>query len=199
MLASIGVAGAVYYLAPSTDTRMRLSLGSAYAAVALLTITLMIGPLNALRGARRPVSIDSRRDVGIWAAIWSLAHTAIGLQVHLRGRMSEYFFYPGTKPLFARMRYDMFGLANDAGLIAAVIVAVLAVISNDWSLRRLGATRWKRVQQLNYVLFAVVIFHAVLYQVVEKRSAPFAFTIGFLTATVVVLQIARAICKSSEE
>jgi len=66
-------------LIPSNDWLFRLSLSSAYVAIALLTVTLAIGPINALRGARRPVSIDSRRDVGIWACIWGLFHTVIGL------------------------------------------------------------------------------------------------------------------------
>jgi sulfoxide reductase heme-binding subunit YedZ len=198
MIVGVAVAGAVYYLTPSNDMRMRLSFGSAYVAIAFLTITLAIGPLNAVRGARRPVSIDSRRDVGIWAAIWAVIHTVVGLQVHMRGRMAEYFFHPGDKPLLARVRYDMFGLANDAGLVATVVIAILAAISNDWSLRRLGGPRWKRVQQLNYLLFAVVIIHAILYQIIENRSPPFAFTIGFLTATVIVLQAARAVCKAGE-
>jgi sulfoxide reductase heme-binding subunit YedZ len=73
---------------------------------------------------------------------------------------------------------------------------VLAMVSNDCSVRWLGARRWKRVQQLNYVLFAVVVIHAILYQITEKRSPPFAFTIGFLAATATVLQIARAICNA---
>ena len=158
-----------------------------------MAITLVIGPINVLRGAKRPVSIDSRRDVGIWACIWSLLHTVIGLQVHLRGRMSEYFFQPGDKPLLVRIRHDMFGLANYSGLFAAIIVVVLAAISNDWSLCRLGTGRWKRIQQLNYVLFAIVIVHAILYQIIEKRRPPFAFAIGFLAATAIVLQLARAI------
>jgi sulfoxide reductase heme-binding subunit YedZ len=196
MLASIGMCALAYWLAPTTDSLARWSLSSAYVAVALLVITLVIGPINALRGAKRPVSIDPRRDVGIWACVWSIFHTVIGLQVHLRGRMSEYFFHPGEKPLIARMRYDLFGLANYSGLLAAIIVVVLTVISNDFSLRRLGARRWKRVQQLNYVLFAIVIIHAVLYQIIEKRSPPFAFTIGFLAATVIMLQIARAVCNT---
>ena len=38
------------------------------------------------------------------------------------------------------------------------------------------------MQQLNYVLFAIVIVHAILYQIIEKRSPPFAFAIGFLAA-----------------
>ena len=111
----------------------------------------------------------------------------------MRGRMSEYFFQPGDKPLLARVRHDMFGLANYSGLLAGVIVVLLAAISNDCSLRRLGAGRWKRIQQLNYVLFAITIAHAILYQIIEKRSPPFVFTIGFFAATVVALQLARAV------
>jgi DMSO/TMAO reductase YedYZ heme-binding membrane subunit len=115
--------------------------------------------------------------------------------------MSEYFFQPGNEPLLARARHDMFGLANYTGLLAALLVAVLAAISNDWSLRRLGARRWKRVQQLNYLLFAVVIAHAILYQIIEKRSPPFAFAIGFLAATAIGLQSAgvtarQGLCKA---
>lgn len=193
MLGSVIVFAIVYWLTPSKDSLVRWSFGSAYAAISLLTLTLAIGPINILRGARQPVSSDFRRDTGIWACIWSLVHTIIGLQVHLRGRMSEYFFHPGDKPLLARVRYDMFGLANYAGLVAAVLVLVLAAISNDWSLSRLGARRWKRVQQLNYVLFTIVIIHAILYQIIEKRSPPFSFAIGFLAATAIVLQWARAI------
>jgi len=56
----------------------------------------------------------------------------------------------------------------------------------------MGAARWKRVQRFNYLLFAVVIVHAILYQTVEKRSLPFAVTIGLMASAAVILQIARA-------
>src|SRR4051812_15802724 len=139
MLASAGTCALVYWCAPSKDLLTHWSFGTAYTAIALLTLTLAIGPINVLRGSRQPVSSDFRRDVGLWACYWSLSHTIVGLQVHLRGRMSEYFFYPGDKWLPSRVRLDMFGLANEAGLIAGIIVLMLAAISNDWSLRRLGA------------------------------------------------------------
>jgi len=172
-------------------------MSSAYVAITLLVITLAIGPINALRGTHRPVSIDSRRDVGISACIWSLFHTAIGLQVHLRGRMTEYFLYPGSSSPLARIRLDMFGLANYLGLLAALLVVLLAAISNDWSLGTLGAKRWKRIQQLNYVLFVIAITHAILYQLIEKRVPPFVLVVGFLAGMAVTLQIARALFQSA--
>jgi sulfoxide reductase heme-binding subunit YedZ len=199
MLTSAALCVVVYWLAPTKDSPARVSLSSAYVAIALLTVTLSIGPINVLRGVLRPVSIDSRRDVGIWCGIWSIVHTFVGLQVHLRGRMSEYFFQSGDKPLLTRVRLDMFGLTNYFGLVAALVVLMLAAISNDWSLRALGAQRWKHVQHLNYVLFTLVIIHAILYQIIEKRSSPFAFAIGFLAAIVITLQVARAACSTENQ
>jgi len=172
-------------------------MSSAYVAFTLIVLTLAIGPINALRGVRLPVSNDFRRDTGIWACTWSIFHTVVGLQVHLRGRMIEYFLYPTSASLLARIRFDMFGLANYFGLLAAVLAVVLAAISNDWSLRMLGATRWKRLQQLNYILFTIAIVHAVLYQIVEKRIPPFALAFGFLAGTALTLQIARALFRSA--
>jgi sulfoxide reductase heme-binding subunit YedZ len=179
MLGSAGVCAVLYWLAPAKDSLTHWSFGTAYAAISLLTLTLAIGPINILRGTRQPVSSDFRRDTGIWACLWSLFHTIVGLQVHLRGRMSEYFFQPGDQPLLARLRNDMFGLANYTGLLSAIFVLMLASISNDWSLRRLGARRWKRIQQLNYILFVVVIAHAILYQIIEKRSPPLPLRLAF--------------------
>jgi sulfoxide reductase heme-binding subunit YedZ len=198
MLASAGICALLYWLAPSKDALTHWSFGTAYAGIWLLTLTLLIGPMNCLRGSRQPVSSDFRRDTGIWACIWGLFHTIIGLQVHLRGRMSEYFLQPADKPLLARVRHDMFGLANYTGLVAAIFVLVLAAISNDWSLRHFGAQRWKRVQQLNYVLFAIVIAHAIFFQIIEKRTPPFAFALGFLAATAFGLQLARAISRAGQ-
>jgi sulfoxide reductase heme-binding subunit YedZ len=189
----MAVAGVVYQVAPSIDFVARCSFSSAYPAITLLTGTLMVAPINALRANRQPVSSDFRRDLGIWAAIWSVAHTLLGLQVHLRGRMLEYFLQADNKPLLSRIRSDIFGAANYSGLLATLLVVTLAAISNDWSLRRMGPARWKRVQRLNYLLFAVVIIHAILYQVVEKRSLPFAVTIGLLASAAIILQIARAL------
>lgn len=197
VLASIVAFAGVYYVAPSKDGLARISLSSAYVAFALIVLTLAIGPINALRGVRLPVSNDFRRDTGIWACTWSIFHTVVGLQVHLRGRMVEYFLYPSGASLVARIRIDMFGMANYFGLLAAVLAVVLAAISNDWSLRMLGAPRWKRLQQLNYILFTIAVVHAVLYQIVEKRIPPFALAIGFLAGTALTLQTARALFRSA--
>jgi sulfoxide reductase heme-binding subunit YedZ len=198
-IASIAACAILQHAIAPSDTAHRLSLASAYLAVALIALTLIIGPVNALRGVRQPVSSDFRRDVGIWAFVWSVFHTVLGLNVHLRGRMLEYFFYAGSGTLLARVRRDLFGAANYAGLLAAVLVVFLAILSNDASFRLLGAERWKRLQKANCVLFAITILHAVLYLFIEKRSPWGNYAIGFLTSIVLTSQLARAILRKSEK
>jgi sulfoxide reductase heme-binding subunit YedZ len=175
---------------PSPEVIHRWSIATAYAGLALLGATLVTGPLNLLRNRRNPVSTDLRRDLGIFGAIISLAHVVLGLQVHLKGRMLQYFFYPPNQRHFLfGIRLDLFGFANDTGLIAALAVAFLFALSNDLSLRRLGGRRWKSLQRWNYGLFALVVIHGIAYQLIEERKVPYLIVFGLLVTAVVVIQI----------
>src|SRR5262249_7241751 len=60
----------------------------------------------------------------------------------------------------------------------------------DWSLRRLGAPRWKGFQGWNYALFGLVLAHGVLYQILEKRNAGWVIGLAALGVLVVGLQLA---------
>lgn len=195
-LASSGIGFLLYAIVSSPDPRFRWSMSSAYTGLALLVLTLAIGPVNTLRGRRTPISSDFRRDVGIWSGLWSVLHTVIGLQMHLRGMMSQYFLYPGQTHWFNRIRTDLFGAANYTGLLAVALVILLTLLSNDLSLRRLGASRWKRFQQLNYLCFAAATIHGILYQVIEKRIPLYVFALGFMAAVAVTLQAARAVTRT---
>ena len=84
-------------------------MASAYAGLFFLAASLSLGPWNVLRRKPNPVSSDLRRDVGIWAGVLALIHTAVGLTVHLRGRMWMYFF-KGLHPL--RLQNTSFGLGK---------------------------------------------------------------------------------------
>lgn len=173
-----------------TLTRESLSVATAYVALGLLATTLALGPLNVLRGRPNPVSFDRRRDFGVWSAIFGLAHTAIGLTVHLRGRMPLYFLAPAGEPNLLGLRLDPFGGANDFGLVGAMLFLALAVISNDLSLRTLGTSRWRAVQRWAYVLFAATALHGALYQVIEKQRLILVALFASVIVTVIALQLA---------
>ena len=180
----------VFALVKGKYLPFRLSMGTAYTGALLLGLTLVLGALKVLRGESSPVSTDWRRDAGIWAALFGLAHVVIGLQVHAPGRMRTYFVYPTEQARSFPLRLDSFGRANHLGLLAGLLLVLLLVLSNDWSLTRLGARRWKALQRWNYAVFGLVLAHGVLYQVLEKRIAGWVITFAVLSALVIMLQVA---------
>jgi sulfoxide reductase heme-binding subunit YedZ len=180
---------AMFFGMGSRDPIFRLSMGTAYLSLGLLAATLMIGPLNVVRGRTNPVSTSLRRDLGIWSGIAALAHLVLGLQVHLRGKMSQYFLYPTEWERAFPLRFDTFGLANWTGLLSGLVFLLLLSLSNDFSLRRLGTARWKSLQRWSYAAFVLLAIHGVLYQlVIESRPWGWVALFGALVVTVTVAQ-----------
>lgn len=165
-------------------------LGTAYAGLAYLAITLLIGPWNLLVGARRrnPVNIHLRRDTGIWAGIAGLVHVVFGFQMHMGAQIYRYFFVDNPHHPF-RPLLNLFGVSNYLGLLGTIILAALLLLSNDLSLKWLRGPRWKLIQRFNYGLFVLVIAHAVGYQIVVEREPLF---MGAVIAVTLLALIAQA-------
>ncbi len=169
-----------------SDLRTRVSMASAYAALAMMALALALGPLNLLRGRPNPVSQDLRRDAGIRAGMLALLHTAVGLTVHMRGRMLEYFILPGK----LMPRFDTFGLANYSGAVATLLLIVLVGLSSDWALRTMGTVQWKRWQRSTYLVAGSLVLHGVLYQFLESRAVAFVIVFALVVVIVGALQFA---------
>jgi sulfoxide reductase heme-binding subunit YedZ len=165
----------------------RVSMSSAYAALAFLALSLCLGPWNVLSRRPNPVSFDFRRDAGIWAGLLAVFHTCVGLTVHLRGRMWMYFLRRLHPPA---IQNSTFGFANYTGLVAALLFAMLLAISNDWSLRSLGMHKWKSWQRWTYAAAALTIVHAIAFQIVEKRRTVWLVLFGAIVCAVTALQSA---------
>lgn len=158
-----------------------------WVATGLLAFTLLIGPANLALRRRNPVSTSLARDAGTWAVIASAVHVVLGFQLHGAGQSADivrYFVADGV-PLT-----NSFGMGNWTGLAALVIAAGLLAISNDNALRELKAKRWKNLQRLNYVLFALVILHAFFYGTLLRVTSAFALV---LIVTVVLVFAGQAI------
>lgn len=155
-------------LIPGDDVKYLWSMATGYVAIILLAGTLLIGPFNVYKKLLNPVSTDLRRDIGIWCGLIGLLHIMIGIQVHM-GNIWLYFFNAVEGINSYQLRDDVFGIANYTGLLAGVILLALLFLSNDLSLQWLKTKRWKTIQRGNYILFALVLTHGILYQVIEKR------------------------------
>ena len=171
----------------STQVMFRLSMATGYTSVVLIAWALLIGPWRVLRGRRAPVSTDLRRDVGIWGALFGVAHVVTGLQVHL-GDPIKYFVYRDDAHRVP-VRLDLFGFANWSGLAATLVLLLLLAISNDLSLRALGNRRWKRWQRWTYWLGALVVAHGLAYQWIEKGNGGWVYAFVAVVALVVVVQL----------
>jgi sulfoxide reductase heme-binding subunit YedZ len=165
--------------------RRRFTVATGYVALALLALTLLIGPANLVLRKRNPVSSYLRRDVGAWTALFSGVHVIVSLMVHGSGQISHFFdfFVADGSPLG-----NSFGLGNWTGLAALVIVALLLGLSSDAALRKLKAKNWKRLQRLNYALFALVIVHAFFYGALLRETSPYTILLLLSVIAVVVGQ-----------
>lgn len=177
-----------YSFVPGDDQKYLWSMSTGYTSLILVGVTLMIGPLNVIQKKNNPVSSDLRRDAGIWSGLIGLAHVIVGIQVHM-GNIWLYFFKAVEGDNSFKLRDDLFGAANYTGLLAAVILLTLLLLSNDLSLRILKPTKWKRLQQFSYVFFALTVAHAIMYQAIEKRIPPFVIALVILSLIPTVVQI----------
>jgi len=171
---SIGAAALLYVTRPYPDVITRLSFATAYPALVLVGLTLVIGPWRILRKLAVQSSMDLRRDFGIWAGMFGVFHALVGNFVHLRGRPWLYYIYENWQEKHIQpFRYDTFGIANDTGLIAALILLALLATSNDAALRKLGTPGWKSLQRWVYVCFALTAVHTLIYLVgIKSMSVP---------------------------
>ncbi|MEO8577903.1 MAG: hypothetical protein ABI556_14440 [Gemmatimonadales bacterium] len=146
---------------------------------------MVLGPLNVLRRKHNPVHSAVRRDVGIAAGIAALVHTALGLQVHLGGALAKYFIPPPN----AKIAGWAFVAGNWIGLVSAIVLATLVTISNNFGVRSLGLTRWKKIQRTAYVAAGAALIHGIIYQMLEKRNAVVIAFVILSAFGVVVLQL----------
>lgn len=179
---------ALYYSRGRGDVISWLSFSTAYPALVLIAITLLIGPWNLLRKKANPISTDLRRDIGIWAGILSLIHAGVGQCVHLRGRPWLYYVY-GPAEHHHGLRHDLFGFSNYTGALSVLLVAMLFATSNDASLRWLGTAGWKKLQRWNYLGFGLASAHAIGYFAIEKQKLPFVTFAAACMAITLILQM----------
>lgn len=128
-------------------------------------------------------------SAGTWAAVVSVLHVIYGLELHASVTDPLPMFVSDGSPLTTS-----FGLGNWTGLAATVIVVALLATSSDFALRKLKARRWKRIQRLNYALFALVIAHAFFYGAVLRTDSP--YTLLLLLSVIAVLVGQRPGCGS---
>jgi methionine sulfoxide reductase heme-binding subunit len=141
-------------------------------AIWILAAVLALSPLRVLFPRSRIVGALSRhrRVVGVSACAYGLLH--FGCHV----------LYEGGLESLARSFSKPFIWFGAAGLS---ILILLALTSNNWSIRAIGGKNWKLLHRLAYIAAALLIYHQ---SIAGKGHWHIARWLLFLFAT---LQIAR--------
>ena len=132
-------------------------------SLVLIALSMMIGPLARLWSMFLR-AIPWRRELGIYGVLLAIIHTVIILAGWVEWdlvRLFGYELHPATG-LYVMFQHG-FGLANLIGIVALLYGAVLALSSNDWSLRILGAPVWKFLQQGSYVFWMLLVIHTAYF------------------------------------
>lgn len=115
-------------------------------AIWTLGVVLSLSPLRVLFPRSRVVAALNRhrRMIGVTACIYGLVHLAC------------HILYEGGLDGLVRSLSKPFIWFGVGGLS---ILVVLAITSNNWSIRTLGGKNWKLLHRLAYVAAAVLIYH----------------------------------------
>lgn len=163
------------------------------AALILLHIVLVIGPLARLSNKFLPL-LYNRRHLGVTTFLTGLVHGVFAtIQFHAFGEMN-----PIVSILVSNTR---FGSVPDfpfqvLGLLALIILFLMAVTSHDFWLKNLTAPVWKTLHILVYTAYALLIGHVTLGVLQSETNPVLAVSLGIGVVLVVGLHLAASLKES---
>ncbi len=181
--------GAGFALHPDATAETLLIRALGTAALLLLHVVLVIGPLCRLDARFLPL-LYNRRHLGVAMFACAFAHGAFALlQFHGFGDVD-----PLTSLLVSNTRFDSVAQFpfQQLGAGALLILFLMAATSHDFWLANLTAPVWKALHMGVYLAYALIIGHVVLGVLQAETSPVFAALLGAGVLTVTGLQVAAA-------
>lgn len=183
------VAAALLWLTPTQQLAppqmLIRALGSC--AFALLTLVLAIGPLARLSPRFLPL-LYNRRHMGLMCFLLSALHAIVVLVwYHGFGEIN-----PFVSLLVSNPRYNAIGgfPFESLGLVALLILFVLAATSHDFWNANLGPKVWKAIHMSVYGAYALLVAHVMLGAVQGGKNPAYAVAVAAGAALIAGLHIA---------
>jgi nitrite reductase/ring-hydroxylating ferredoxin subunit/DMSO/TMAO reductase YedYZ heme-binding membrane subunit len=171
-------------LRPELTIETLLIRALAAAAFMLLNIILCIGPLARLNHRFLPL-LYNRRHLGVMMFTLALAHGVFSIvQFHSAGTLN-----PLVSVLVGNARYTTVSQIpfQPFGLVALIILFLMAATSHDFWLRNLTAPVWKTLHMAVYVAYALIVLHVIFGVLQGETSLLLAWTLGGGVSTVFTL------------
>lgn len=142
--------------------------GLGVTAFAMLTMILTIGPLARL-SPRFNTFLYNRRHFGVVTFFVALAHFGLALLwYHGGGPLNPFvsvFVGNGSYETLGGLPFEVFGL------VALVVLFLMAATSHDFWLNNLSAPVWKALHMLVYPAYAALVLHVVLGALYTEKAA----------------------------
>ena len=183
---------------PDITAETLLIRATATAAFALLHLILLIGPLARLNRHFLPL-LYNRRHMGVSMFVLALVHVVFSLiQFHALGNrpiLVSVFLSNPNYTLFAGFPFELLGL------IAFVILFLMAASSHDFWLKNLSPKIWKRLHMGVYFAYALLVGHVLLGVLQLEKDPMVLLWLGIGISSILVLHLLasrRAIPASQE-
>jgi nitrite reductase/ring-hydroxylating ferredoxin subunit/DMSO/TMAO reductase YedYZ heme-binding membrane subunit len=155
-------------LRPAATAETLLIRGLGTAALILLHVVLLIGPLCRLQPKFLPL-LYNRRHLGVTMFLLALGHGLFALvQFHALGDTHPLLSLLTSNVSFASLGGFPFELP---GLLALAILLLMAATSHDFWLANLTPPVWKSLHMLVYVAYGLLLAHVAL-GVLQDETSP---------------------------
>lgn len=147
------------------DPEMRLWKAVGDASFVLFALAMLVGPLAVVWRRAGPL-LAWRRALGIWFALLALFHAYLVWDGWARWSFSRLMGYEDLSAAGVPepvLTMPGFGLSNLMGLVALTLALVLAAVSSERAMQRIGARAWKHLQQYAYVVFYLGGLHVAYF------------------------------------
>jgi DMSO/TMAO reductase YedYZ heme-binding membrane subunit/nitrite reductase/ring-hydroxylating ferredoxin subunit len=164
-------------------------------AFLLLTVLLCIGPMARLTPRFKPF-LYNRRHLGVTTFIVALVHSVLAVVwYHGFGVLN-----PIVSLLVSNPRYDsLAGFPFESlGLVALLLLFLLAATSHDFWNANLGPGQWKGIHMSVYAAFALLLGHVALGALQSEKNAVYVGAALAAALAVTGLQIYTALSASGD-
>lgn len=173
VLGFVGVFMGVTLALPTTSTMsppIALIRAMGACAIVMLHVTLAIGPLHRLFPVTAPL-LYNRRHLGVGTFAVGAAHALLAtIWYHGFGVLTPPVSVLASNPHTASLTLFPFELF---GMLALVILLLMAATSHDFWLRNLSPQTWKTLHMLVYVAYGALVLHVALGALQMEKASVF--------------------------
>lgn len=193
LTAFIGVSYAVQPPGESFTPIQALIRATGTLAFLLLTFILCIGPMARLTPRFKPF-LYNRRHLGVTTFLIALVHAGlVTLWYHGFSDMNAF-----VSLLVSNPRYDSIaGFPFESlGLVALIVLFLMAATSHDFWNTNLGPGVWKALHMGVYLAYALLILHVALGVLQAEQHPVYLIALGLAGSVVAVLQLSAGLLAS---